>query len=43
MLCKNTALATVNLIPEVDGSHGLPREVYGFSMKYGADAAKICQ
>lgn len=42
-LCKNKVLATINLAPELDGSRGLPREVYGFSMKYGGDAAKICK
>ena len=42
-LCKNKVLATINLFSELDGSHGLPREVYGFSMNYGGNAAKICK
>jgi hypothetical protein len=42
MLCKNDALATINLVAEVDGSRGLPREVYGFSMQYGGSATRSC-
>jgi hypothetical protein len=42
-LCKNNVLATINLAPELDGSRGLLREVYGFSMKYGGNAAKVCK
>ncbi|MFC0575061.1 hypothetical protein [Paraburkholderia solisilvae] len=42
-LCKNKILATINSAPELDSSRGLPREVYGFSMKYGGDAARVCK
>jgi hypothetical protein len=42
-LCKNKVLATINLAQELDDSHGAPQEVYGFSMKYGGDAARICK
>lgn len=43
MLFKKKVLATINLAPGLDGSRGQLREVYGFSMKYGGDAAKICE
>ena len=41
--CKNKILATIISAPELDSSHGLPQEVYGFSMKYGGNAAIACK
>jgi hypothetical protein len=42
LLCKNGALATINLVADVDRSRGVPRRVYGFSMQYGGSATRIC-